>query len=398
MKKIVLLILLILLTGCLDENIIKVNKTQDGYRSELITTIFKDDAEDMDYYFCETDTYCVTRWFDAGNKSETKKINLKTKEVSDYDEKPYQSNDRILYENDEYKIILNTEIKMNDEMTHSISYVEYYYEKNNERHLLVKGISTNYQQEYNYIEAGTHPSYDEFVFMIKENDKISIKRIDDGNLVEIDSIPLKYENYDLYDYYRSQDDFVYRYDNDEEILLIQQNQKSIYKKKLDDGSLLVEFYVSNGYPTLRYENDKKIEYYYGEIDKKIIIQKELDGYEWKEYFLDDDYGYVLTYKKSGDVRLIINGETYDLSEEINLEKEKNLRKETRVILAIIYKKYFSTIDLDPYKTEEDKMNDIFSNRESLEISNVNKFAKFVYDFTRKVKLLVNKVFGFSQGE
>ena len=100
MKKIVLLILLILLTGCLDENIIKVNKTQDGYRSELITTIYKDDADDMDYYFCETDTYCVTRWFDAGNQSETKKINLKTKEVSDYDEKPYQSNDRILYEND----------------------------------------------------------------------------------------------------------------------------------------------------------------------------------------------------------------------------------------------------------------------------------------------------------
>ena len=37
-------------------------------------------------------------------------------------------------------------------------------------------------------------------------------------------------------------------------------------------------------------------------------------------------------------------------EEINLENEKKLRKETRVILAIIYKKYFSTVDLDPYKT------------------------------------------------
>ena len=339
MKKIVLLILLILLTGCLDENIIKVNKTQDGYRSELITTIYKDDADDMDYYFCETDTYCVTRWFDAGNQSETKKINLKTKEVSDYDEKPYQSNDRILYENDEYKIILNTEIKMNDEMTHSISYVEYYYEKNNERHLLVEGISTNYQQEYSYIEAGTYPSYDEFVFMIKENDKISIKRIDDGNLIEIDSIPLKYENYDLYDYYRSQDGFVYRYDNDEEILLIQQNQKSIYKKKLDDGSLLVEFYVSNGYPTLKYENDKKIEYYYGEIDKKLIIQKELDGYKWKEYFLDDDYSYVLTYKKSGDVRLIINGETYDLP---------NPSKYYRTNDSILYTS--RNVDLGEYQT------------------------------------------------
>lgn len=85
-------------------------------------------------------------------------------------------------------------------------------------------------------------------------------------------------------------------------------------------------------------------------------------------------------------------------EEINLENEKSLRKETRVILAIIYKKYFSTVDLDPYKTEEDKMNDIFSNKENVGISNVNKFSKFVYEFTKKVKLLVSRVFGFSQGE
>ena len=85
-------------------------------------------------------------------------------------------------------------------------------------------------------------------------------------------------------------------------------------------------------------------------------------------------------------------------EEINLVNEKSLRKETRVILAIIYKKYFSTIDLDPYKTEEDKMNEIFTNSENVGISNVNKFSKFVYEFTRKVKLLVNRVFGFSQGE
>ncbi len=85
-------------------------------------------------------------------------------------------------------------------------------------------------------------------------------------------------------------------------------------------------------------------------------------------------------------------------EEINLANEKSLRKETRVILAIIYKKYFSTIDLDPYKTEEDKMNEIFTNSENVGISNVNKFSKFVYEFTRKVKLLVNRVFGFSQGE
>ena len=85
-------------------------------------------------------------------------------------------------------------------------------------------------------------------------------------------------------------------------------------------------------------------------------------------------------------------------EEINLGNEKNLRKETRVILAIIYKKYFSTVDLDPYKTEEDKMNDIFSSKDNVELTSVNKFAKFVYDFTRKVKLLVKKVFGFSQGE
>lgn len=85
-------------------------------------------------------------------------------------------------------------------------------------------------------------------------------------------------------------------------------------------------------------------------------------------------------------------------EDINLENEKNLKKETRVILAIIYKKYFSNVDLDPYKKEEDKMNDIFSNKENVSISNVNKYSKFLYEITNKLKKLISRVFGVSQGE
>ncbi|MBQ7411243.1 MAG: hypothetical protein IJW20_07680 [Clostridia bacterium] len=85
-------------------------------------------------------------------------------------------------------------------------------------------------------------------------------------------------------------------------------------------------------------------------------------------------------------------------EDINLENEKNLKKETRVILAIIYKKYFSNVDLDPYKKEEDKMNDIFSGKENVSISNVNKYSKFLYEVTNKLKRLISRVFGVSQGE
>lgn len=85
-------------------------------------------------------------------------------------------------------------------------------------------------------------------------------------------------------------------------------------------------------------------------------------------------------------------------EVINLENEKNLKKETKVILAIIYKKYFSNVDLDPYKKEEDKMNDIFLNKENVSISNVNKYSKFLYDFTNKLKGLISRVLGFNQGE
>lgn len=85
-------------------------------------------------------------------------------------------------------------------------------------------------------------------------------------------------------------------------------------------------------------------------------------------------------------------------EDINLENEKNLKKETRVILAIIYKKYFSNVDLDPYKKEEDKMNDIFSGKENVSISNVNKYSKFLYEVTNKLKKLISRVFGVSQGE
>lgn len=85
-------------------------------------------------------------------------------------------------------------------------------------------------------------------------------------------------------------------------------------------------------------------------------------------------------------------------EVINLENEKNLKKETKVILAIIYKKYFSNVDLDPYKKEEDKMNDIFGNKENVSISNVNKYSKFLYNFTNKLKGLISRVLGFNQGE
>ena len=84
-------------------------------------------------------------------------------------------------------------------------------------------------------------------------------------------------------------------------------------------------------------------------------------------------------------------------EDINLENEKNLKKETRVILAIIYKKYFSNVDLDPYKKKEDKMNDIFSGKENVSISNVNKYSKFLYEVTNKLKRLISRVFGVSQG-
>lgn len=81
------------------------------------------------------------------------------------------------------------------------------------------------------------------------------------------------------------------------------------------------------------------------------------------------------------------------SDDINLDNEKSLKKETKVILAIIYKKYFFNVDLDPYKKDEDKMNDIFSNKENVSISNVNKYSKFLYDFTNKLKSLVSRIFG-----
>ena len=85
-------------------------------------------------------------------------------------------------------------------------------------------------------------------------------------------------------------------------------------------------------------------------------------------------------------------------EDINLDNESNLKKETKVLLAIIYKKYFSNVDLDPYKKEEDKMNDIFSNKENVGISNVNKYSKFLYEIANKLKRLASRIFGVSQGE
>ena len=103
MKKLLFIISTILLVGCVDKNVIQVNRNQDGYRSELIATINREDADDMDFYFCELDAYCVTRWYENRKTSDTKIIDLKTKKVDDYEE-PNQNNEVVWYENEEYKM------------------------------------------------------------------------------------------------------------------------------------------------------------------------------------------------------------------------------------------------------------------------------------------------------
>lgn len=309
MKRLFLLILIILV-GCVDKNIIQVNRTQDGFRSELIVKIDREDASDMDFYFCEYDAMCVTRWYEKNNSSNTKKIDLKTKKVEDYEENPFQPEESIWYENEDYRIIYKRDKRMNNEMTQTITYQQYYYEENGKRTLLYEGVSANSDQRYSNVNATMHPIYKEYVFMIKEENKISIKKIDERKLIEIDTIPLLYKQAELFDYYYTSNGYIYRYDLDDEIYLIQQVKENIYKKKLEDGSILVDAYVESNDIVLNYESEEMIRFIFLNNDKEIAIPKKIDDYRLKEYRYGEQN--IYTYEGKKGIRIVIDDETYDL--------------------------------------------------------------------------------------
>lgn len=312
MKKFLILILAVLLTGCVDENVIQVERTQNGYTSKLIATIEREDAEGMDFYYCDQKAFCVTRWYEEG-ENETLKVDLETSEIQKLVMDVNESNDeRVLFENEQYKIILFDRFEKVAENTYDTVYKKYYYEEDGKRHILYEGYENiDDSIQYSYISTFINYETNELLFFIKEENVISVKKIENGKLVELYSQPIYLGEYSLTDFYKKSSGVVWRYENDDNIKIISNGQEDLYEKELEDNLKLVEFHISAIKPVLKYENDKKILYKYFENNEEIEILKEIDGYSLKEYRFDKQN--VFTYTKSEDVRLVIDGENYDLS-------------------------------------------------------------------------------------
>ena len=308
MKRLLIFGFMLLLIGCENKNIIQVNRIQDGFKSELIATIERNDADDFLSYQCDQYNYCVTRYYDDETK-DTTNINLLTNEIKLIEEEnnSNQTEEQIIYETDEFKIIYEHEIVWNEETNNTINYVAFFYEKDGNRHLLYEGDEWREPQEYDNAFATSYPKTDEFVLLIKEEDKISIKKVDDGCLVEIDSFPLFYKNAELLDYFRLDESFVRIYESDEIIYILEQEKETIYKKNLEEDFHLKEFWYDPNLIMIQYENNE--EFYFIMNSEETKIKKELDGYLLEDYNLDDQ---VYTYKKDGYVKIMINDEIYDL--------------------------------------------------------------------------------------
>ena len=196
--------------------------------------------------------------------------------------------------------------------------------------------------------------------MIKEEDKISINKIEEGQLVEIDSFPLINQGNILYDYYRTSDGLIYRYDNDKEIHLIQQNEEKIYKKELEDGSILTDVFEGSLGFTLRYESEDSIHLIAINNKDELIIPKKIDDYRLKGFQLDKHN--IYTYESNKGIRIVIDDETYDLGNASNYHRSENAILFTRRNVDLnVYQTFF--IDLTNNQqyilSEEIEMSDIY---------------------------------------
>ena len=353
MKRFLLVFLMLCLFGCENEKIIEVNYTDTGYTSELIGTIDLSEGYTT-HADCESDKYCI-RHISNNGVEKIYEIDFLNKQISEIENKEIKD-EYIWHQSDDFTIYYKREYINMNEVTLKTTY---YYEKNNQRSILYEDLNVVGNDDELKLKTFTDSVTGEYCFGIRKDNIISINAVRDGKLVEIDQIEINKDGYVLKNYYTSENGYNFKYENDDEIRFITNDEETIIKKDIEDDLKLINFNSLNYYV---YENEKIVKCFYQGEEK--VVDKNVDSYELINY---NFYSDVYVYEKDDTYRLVIDENTYDLGKNATYiikddyvlstytSNEKELGKESIVIdrkTNEIYKlsKY---IDLREYSNFKD---------------------------------------------
>lgn len=315
MKKSILFILTILLTGCMNQNIIEVNHSDSEYTIDLIGLI---PGKENDYIYLSKDNEDVYAY--RLNEDSTRDqfiIDFDTKTLKEVE---YEENDEpmVYYENQDYSILYETEFERLENSNSSIFVRRYFYEKEGNRTLLFESKEKS-EEPFSLVRTETHPITNKFMFFVKDYERnvLSISEIEDVKLKEIKTIDLNYKNYE-YQYSQYYDnDYAHVFENNNSVLFLTNQEEMIIDKRIENEYELVDYEIQFEI-YLKYENESSILIKNGNEER--IIQKNIDGYNLMEDISSDD---TLFYEKDGYQKIVIDGYTYDLGYRPNYKIRKD---------------------------------------------------------------------------
>lgn len=308
MKKLIVLLISFLLVGCVDTKVIEVKHTDNGYTSELLGIIEKNKN---DYVYVSTvgkDNFQITR-HNFDETYQQYKIDFDKKNIEEIEYIQNEENTlALIYENNDYKILVDHEQYFDSEIDKVIYSKIYYYQKDEQTNVLYKVTSTSVDLDSN-TRTINHPTKDELLFFIEDYDKeiLSINEISEGKLNEIDSLPLYVEDYEYIYSYVFENEYVHHYESDDKIRLLINEEELFFDKNIEDGYTLFKFDYGNEV-SLKYENEESILLIEGENEE--VINKNVEGYTLIEHYFYDNP--ILIYEKDNYKRIVIDGNTYDL--------------------------------------------------------------------------------------
>lgn len=336
MKKVFLLIMALFLSGCVETNVIEVKESFD-YTSELIGEIELYDSNSDYSIIFEGKNLLYVNEFYMDNPVRYYQFDLTTNEISEINE---IENDEIIEGTEtlrNYLFIGEFNIfKIANQKDH-IYTKTYYYEKDGEVTKLIEEVIDLSDKTYEPYKLTYDSDGKNVYFYVEKNDYMSINQVIDGQLEEIDQVPLIDQGIELL-YIEALDEGVcYHYENDEMIRRIINDEELIVKKK-EGNKKLISWEIEG-------LNPKKLVY---EEDNIVTLQLENEVYKLgfnSSFEIQDDYILYTNWKDdfSEKETFYIDREenkTYLLSEYFDL---------TYSYLDNIYVSYLPNDQENPYK-------------------------------------------------
>ena len=374
MKKICLLSLIFMLFACQKDKIIEIEHKTNGFSSELIATF---EIENNGYYFFNSyDMYDHCLEISNGNTKDYYAFDFdnKTYQQINKDEITSNTNNYSTYHtNEKFAILFDTEYKQIDGVSY-FNYTYYYQDKEIFKELLSYDVNANGE---NLLNTYFNEDSNEFYFCLKEKDYISIKKLDGQELIEIKQVDLRVDDYELTDYMKDDNGFVYQYENDNEIMIVRNDNKETISKKVEDYELKAFSMYYEGYLKV-YENDTYVKYIMN--DDEIIIDKVIDGYQLVTYYTHVD-SFLKWYSKDDRVLLMIDdikielgqNPKYDIKKDYILASYKENEEEKSIYYDLnTNEKYILSDYID--------MNQMYSYQNSYLIYDYSKYNDCPYQF------------------